>query len=279
VLPPATTLGAVHLRVADLDRSLGFYHALAGLPILERDATTAVLGFADAPLIRLRAVAGLLPALPHAAGLFHTAILYPDRHVLGAAVRHISAAGYAFSGASDHLVSEAFYLDDPDGNGVELYRDRPRSDWQWSHGAVEMASLALDVDGVLDDAAPTFDAAPAGTCIGHVHLQVSDLVSAEAFYINVVGFDLTTRFGAAATFISAGGYHHHMGLNMWRARGQAASPRTHAGLDAIEIVVPTEADVAAIRTRAEAAGVGVHRHDDGLVLTDPWEHEVILRVP
>ncbi len=277
MLPDATTLGAVHLRVADLDRSLGFYHSLVGIPILERDANMAVLGFADAPLIRLRAIAGLRPALPHAAGLFHTAILYPDRHVLSAAVRHISAAGYPFSGASDHLVSEAFYLDDPDGNGVELYRDRPRSDWTWTHGSVEMASLALDVDGILDDAAPTFVAAPDTTCVGHVHLQVSDLAAAEAFYINVVGFTLTTRFGAAASFISAGGYHHHMGLNMWRARGQAASPRTHAGLDAFEILVPTEADVAVVRARALEAGVQVHRHDDGLVLTDPWEHEVVVR--
>jgi catechol 2,3-dioxygenase len=277
VLPDATTLGAVHLRVADLDRSLGFYHTLAGLPILERDATTAVLGFAAAPLIRLRAIPGLLPALPHAAGLFHTAILYPDRHILGAAVRHISATGYPFSGASDHLVSEAFYLDDPDGNGVELYRDRPRRDWRWARGAVEMASLPLDIDGVLDDAAATFESAPESTRIGHVHLQVSDLPTAEAFYTHVVGFSLTTRFGEAASFIAAGGYHHHMGLNVWRARGQAATPRTHAGLDAFEIVVPTDADVAAVRARAIAAGAPVHRHDDGLVLTDPWEHEVIVR--
>jgi catechol 2,3-dioxygenase len=277
MLPAATTLGAVHLRVADLDRSLSFYHRLLGLPVLERDATTTVLGFADAPLIRLRAFAGLQPALPNAAGLYHTAILYPDRAVLGAVVRHISAAGYPFSGASDHLVSEAFYLDDPDGNGVELYRDRPRDAWTWTNGAVEMASLALDVDGILADAAPTFDAAPDTTRVGHVHLQVSALAAAEAFYIDVVGFALTTRFGAAASFIAAGGYHHHMGLNVWRARGQAASPRTHAGIDAFEIVVPTEADVLAVRARAVQASVSVHRHDDGLVLTDPWEHEVIVR--
>ncbi len=279
MLPVATSLGAVRLRVADLDRSLGFYHALTGLPVLERDATTAVLGFAGAPLLRLRARPGLKPALPSAPGLYHTAFLFPDRPALGAVVRHISAAQYPFTGASDHLVSEAFYLDDPDGNGVELYRDRPREEWRWHDGQVEMATLPLDVAGILAEASPRFDAAPPGTRVGHVHLQVSDLGPAEAFYRDVLGFTLVARFGAAARFLAAGGYHHHLGLNMWRSRGQPPASRDHAGLDGFEVIVPADADVAAVRARAEAAGVPLHQHDDGLVLADPWEHEVVVRVP
>jgi catechol 2,3-dioxygenase len=192
-------------------------------------------------------------------------------------VRHLSARGARFSGASDHLVSEAFYLDDPDGNGVELYCDRPSAEWPRNADGIAMATLPLDVDAILAEGSDEYTSAPSGTVVGHVHLQVGDLAAAERFYCELLGFSVMARYGAGAVFVAAGGYHHHLGLNVWRSRGAGVSAPTYAGLDAFEIVLPKRADVEAVLARAAAAGVSVWRSDAGVQLSDPWGVGVVLR--
>lgn len=257
VLPDDTHLGPVTLAVADLERSLGFYRDLAGLHELNREAGRVTLGAGDAPVLHLHEEKGLKPAPNRASGLFHTAILYPDRAALARVVRHVMAEQYPFTGASDHLVSEALYLDDPDGLGVELYRDRARDKWRWKGDTIEMATLPLNVADLLANADHEFDGAPPGTRVGHVHLKVSDIARAEAFYRDVLGFGVTTHFGDSATFLAAGGYHHHIGANTWQSRGVEAAPPGHAGLREIVIDVPS----------------GTTRE-----FVDPWGHRVVVRV-
>jgi catechol 2,3-dioxygenase len=254
-LPTGTHIARVTLAVADLDRSLGFYRDLAGLREMGRAANSVLLGTGNTAIIELIEERGALPPPPRATGLYHTAILYPDRAALAGIVRHVAARNYPFTGASDHLVSEAFYLDDPDGLGVELYRDRPRSEWRWHGTTIEMASLPLDVDDLLKDAPRPLEAAPPGTRVGHVHLRVSDIADAEAFYGGELGFDVMARFGSAATFLAADGYHHHIGANMWQSRGGAPPPAGHAGLRRIIVQAPG-------RPRTEH--------------TDPWGHGITV---
>lgn len=256
MLPAGTRIAEATLAVADLDRSLRFYRDLVGLSEVRRDGVSVDLGWERTTVLRLTEEAGALPPPPRATGLYHTAILYPDRAALARVIRHIASAAYPFTGASDHLVSEAFYLDDPDGLGVELYRDRPRNEWPRKDGAIEMASLPLDIDHVLADADRPFDGAPPGTRVGHIHLKVSDIAAAEAFYRNEVGFDVVTRYGSAATFLAADGYHHHIGANTWHSLASKPAPPGHAGLRGF--VVDTPGSV-------------------GRDLVDPWGHRVILR--
>jgi catechol 2,3-dioxygenase len=258
VLPDDTRLGPVTLAVADLERSLGFYRDLAGLTELAREGGRVTLGAGSAPVLHLHEERGATPPPNRASGLFHTAILYPDRPALARVVRHIMGKQYPFTGASDHLVSEAFYLDDPDGLGVELYRDRARDKWRWKGDTVDMATLPLNIADLLATADREFDGAPAGTRVGHVHLKVSDIAEAEAFYRDVLGFGVTTHFGDSATFLAAGGYHHHIGANTWQSRGMGAAPPGHAGLREIVIEVPNAA---------------------AQEFADPWGHRVVVRPP
>lgn len=255
-LYPGTRLGAVTLAVADLGRAAGVYSRLVGLAEVARDGRRLTLGAGGKAVVQLHEEPGARPAPARASGLYHTAILFPDRAALARVVRHIAASGYAFTGASDHLVSEAFYLDDPDGNGVELYRDRPRAEWRWDGDRVEMASLPLDIEGLLAEADGPFDGAPDETRIGHVHLKVSDIADAEAFYTGEVGFAVMARFGSGATFLAADGYHHHLGANVWQSRGAAPAPAGSAGLREFTIEVPG---------------------GDDRMLTDPWGHRVAIR--
>jgi catechol 2,3-dioxygenase len=255
VLPPGTHIASATLGVADLDRSLRFYRDLAGLREMSRDGPRVSLGTEGAPILHLLEERDAAPPPPRATGLYHTAILYPDRAALARVIRHIAAKGHPFTGASDHLVSEAFYLDDPDGLGVELYRDRPRSEWKWNGDTIQMASLPLDVDDVLAAADRAFDGAPRGTRIGHLHLKVSDIAQAEAFYGDVAGFSVMTRFGSSATFLAADGYHHHIGANTWQSLAAGPAPAGHAGLRSFVINTPRSAP-----------------RD----LVDPWGHRVTL---
>jgi catechol 2,3-dioxygenase len=256
MLPAGTQIADVTLGVADLERSLRFYRDLVGLREMRRDGSVIGLGTGGTPILHLIEERDAAPPPPRATGLFHTAILYPDRAALARVIRHIAAAGHAFTGASDHLVSEAFYLDDPDGLGVELYRDRPRAEWPRRDGAIEMASLPLDIDDVLASADRSFDGAPDGTRVGHVHLKVSDIGLAESFYCDEVGFERVTRFGASATFLAADGYHHHIGANTWSSFASSPAPPGHAGLRAFTVDTP---------------GASPRQ------LTDPWGHRVTLR--
>ena len=256
MLPSGTRIASATLSVGDIERSLHFYRDLAGLRVLSTDGNTVALGAGAEPILYLVEEKGAAPPPPRATGLYHTAILYPDRAALARVVTHIASKQYPFSGASDHLVSEAFYLDDPDGLGVELYRDRPRNEWKWDGDKIQMASLPLDIDDVLATADRPFDVAQEGTRIGHIHLKVSDIAKAEAFYCDDAGFLPMARFGASATFLAADGYHHHIGANTWHSLAASPAPGGHAGLRAFVVDTP--------RTAPRE-------------LVDPWGHHVTLR--
>lgn len=273
-LAPATAMGAVELLVRDLDTMTRYYHDGVGLDVIDAHGTTVVLG-AGEPAVVLRQVADLPPAAPRSAGLYHTAILFPDRASLAAALMSVARfAPGTFTGSADHLFSEAFYFTDPEGNGLELYRDRPRHEWTYdSAGTLQSATLPLDPNQFLARHLGTGTAGPAE--VGHVHLQVGDIATARGFYVDVLGFDVTMDYGSAL-FVSAGGYHHHLAMNTWGTRG--AGPRAASlGLGEVAIDVPTRDDVAALAERVRAAGLS--HGDDGRTLTvaDPWGTRVRVR--
>lgn len=270
-LPPATHVGGLTLQVSDLARSLAYYRDLLGLRVLEAFGDRARLGVpgSDAPLVTLRSVPGTTPAGRRGAyGLFHFAILLPDRASLGRFVAHLASTG-ARPGMSDHLVSEAIYLADPDGLGIEVYADRPRAAWRYEGGQLAMATEPLDVRDLVMAAGNTaWTGMPAGTTMGHMHLHVGDLEAADRFYRHGLGFDLTTWGYPGALFFSAGGYHHHLGTNTW-------APGPAPALDQAQLVewslfVPTADDVATIGDRMAAAGVAVESDGAARLLRDPW---------
>jgi catechol 2,3-dioxygenase len=261
-------MGPVHLTVSDLADSLEFWTRSIGLRVRARDAGVVALGAGDGDLVVLVEEPGAQPAARHT-GLFHVALLVPERADLARFLAHVIRTRVPLTGASDHTVSEALYLRDPDLHGIEVYADRPRAGWD---GRVEelMGTDPLDASallGVLDDpqAAP-FDGLPDGTVVGHVHLQVDDVARATAFYQGVLGFDLTARYGADAVFLSAGGYHHHVGANTWASRGAPPPPPGSASLRHATILVEDAAARDAVLARAEAAGHAVEPYGaDGLV--------------
>ncbi|UIP01169.1 VOC family protein [Halobaculum sp. CBA1158] len=257
-LPDDTRLGRVTLAVSDLDAVTGFYRDAVGLRVRHSDGDRAVLGTAERDLLVLECDRETGPRPADAAGLFHTAFLFSDRGALGDALARVRDAGGDLTGASDHGVSEALYLRDPEGNGVELYRDRPRAEWPESDGEVAMDTLPLDVDALSADRAGDADAAgdsaPDGTAVGHVHLEVTDVDAAESFYVDGLGFDVRQRWEREALFVAAGGYHHHVGLNTWNGRSAPASGR---GLSAFEVVVPDANALDSVRESLADAGVEV----------------------
>ena len=279
---PDTRLGSVTLRIADLDRALEFYEGVLGFQRLAPQADLTLLGAAGAPaLVRLQVTPGARPMPRRAAGLYHYAILVPGRADLGRSLRRLAGAGIEI-GQADHLVSEALYLSDPDGNGIEIYRDRPRSTWTWADGHVQMATDPLDLRGLLADGdrdpRPTSAGLAAGTRIGHVHLQVSDTDQAADFYHGLLGFDVPAQW-PGAVFASAGGYHHHLGLNSWSSRGAPPAPAGTAGLESFEIEVPSAAEQARLAERLTAAAVSFSLTDGRLTLRDPWNIEVVVTHP
>ena len=219
--------------------------------------------------------------MPGTTGLFHLAILVPSRLELARALRRVTESGWRLTGASDHLVSEAIYLRDPEGNGIEIYRDRPRTEWRRAGGEIEMDTLPLDLEGVLGELAaddsPRGGMAPA-TRLGHVHLNVADIPASERFYAGALGFDVTVRGYPGALFVSAGGYHHHVGLNTWMGEGAPPPPPGARGLDRFEVVVPAAADVDAAEQRLADSGVQTERGEEGLTAVDPSGNRVLLQV-
>lgn len=284
VLHPATSMDAVTLRVGDLERMSGYYAAAFALePLEERTRgreVHRVLGRGTTPMVRLVHTPDLPGVDPRQAGLFHTAFLFDDAPSLAATVlRAAQDQRGTFVGSSDHGVSEAFYFTDPEGNGIELYVDRPREQWQVVGGQVQMDSLFLDPQRYLEThltEAATAGMHDAGASVGHVHLQVGDVPLARAFYADALGFAVTMQ-APGALFVSAGGYHHHLAVNVWNSRG--AGPRASTlGLGEVTIAVPgrDELDAAAARLRAR----GVTVADDGRSLTtdDPWRNRVTLQL-
>jgi catechol 2,3-dioxygenase len=273
-LPAATTMGPATLRVADEGRALALYRDLIGLELIERANSKIALGAGGKPFLFLDVVPGTTPRPRHATGLYHVAILLPDRAALGQTIARLSDAGIKL-GAADHNVSEAIYLWDADNNGLEIYRDRPRAEWQWNDGLVTMGSAPLDFAGIIAEGARkrTNAQLPAKSRIGHVHLQVGDIEEAERFYCGILGFARTAEW-RGALFVSAGGYHHHLGLNVWESNNGPLPPKTAAGLEQFVVELPDEADVAAVRARIELAGLPLEQAGPAFVVRDPWQTEI-----
>jgi catechol 2,3-dioxygenase len=243
-ISPLTTVGAVHLTVSDLDRSLAYYREAIGLAVLGRENGRASVGAGDRELLVLVEEPGARPSRGHT-GLFHFALLLPERADLARWLAHAARDGVELTGLSDHYVSEALYLSDPDGHGIEIYADRPREIWE-GDVAARMTSVLLDVPSLLseldDPEAAEFDGLPAGTRMGHVHLKVASIPEVVAFYRDVLGFALTAQLGAHAAFLAAGGYHHHLGANTWESAGAIPAPPGSAALRHATIVLPDEAE-------------------------------------
>ena len=274
-LPADTHIGRVRLQVTDLAHSVTYYREL-GLRVLGAATGRTLLGAHgdDTPLVELLEHKGAKPVPQQGRlGLYHFALLLPDRAALGRFARHL-ADTHVRAGASDHLVSEAFYLRDPDGLGIEVYADRPRAEWQVSEGQVRMATEPLDLAGLVRAAGDApWSGMPAGTRVGHVHLHVGDLSEAAAFYHEALGFDKVVWNYPGALFVSAGGYHHHLGLNTWAAGAPAAGP-DDARLLEWEVITPTPDDAAA---SLQAHSYSVVQEGDTWLATDPWGTTLRLR--
>lgn len=278
-LPEATRLGGVRLQVADLVRSLDFYTHTLGFCVTSRDATQATLAAHgdDRPLVQLVERKGARPAGRGLLGLYHFAILLPDRPSLARFVRHLAAIG-ARAGAGDHLVSEAFYLTDPDGLGIEVYADRARSTWRRMGRELMIATDPVDVAGLIAEAGDAeWSGMPAGTMIGHVHLHVGDIARGAAFFSEALGFDRMTWRYPGALFLGAGGYHHHLGTNTWAGSGARPPAEGDARLLEWSIELPTSADVAATVSSVSNAGFRVETRGDDALAYDPWDTPVRLR--
>jgi catechol 2,3-dioxygenase len=285
-LPAASTVGTVRLTVSDLARSQAFYERVLGLEATPLDDGGVALHARDGrragsgPLVEVHGDRSAPGLARRATGLFHLALLFPDRRELALALARVAQNRYPLDGASDHLVSEALYLSDPDGNGIELYRDRPREQWRYTDGQLQMATLPLDLDDVLNevrDATALPERAPTATRMGHVHLQVSELRQTEAFYAGILGFDVVVRAYPGALFVSAGGYHHHIGLNTWNSAGAGAPPSGSVGLRSYDVVLPDEASRQAVLDRVSAAGIALEAQPKGALVRDPSGNGVLLR--
>lgn len=268
-------IGHVCLRVADLERSLQFYQGLLGFEASagagDRAAALALPG-SQSPLVILRKQPGASPRPRHSSGLYHYALRLPGRRSLGRAVLELARRGWPFEGFSDHGVSEAVYLQDPDGNGLELYVDRPRETWELRGGEVTMRTVPLNLDGLLrelgEDPQPWAGLEP-GTVVGHIHLHVSDLAAAEGLYRGILGLEVTNRRYPGALFLAADGYHHHVAVNTWAGVGAPAPPAHSVGLHYFAWLVSDPGEWQALHQRLAGAGVPVEQTPDGLMVTGP----------
>jgi catechol 2,3-dioxygenase len=278
---PQTQMGRVHLTVADLSRSLDYYQQHIGLALIRKEEQTAYLGVDTRELLVLTEQPGARP-MRRTTGLYHFALLVPSRLELARTLQHLLATEAPISGASDHAVSEALYLTDPDGHGIEIYRDRPRSEWLYPDGKLKLVTEPFDVDGVLGElngrSAPYSGLHP-DTIMGHVHLHVADIPAAEQFYGELLGFEIMARYGPSASFVAAGGYHHHLGLNTWAGVGAPPPPKDAARLLWYEILLPDTAVLAKLTQRIEAAGLTVTKRENGRALTDPSGNGILLTTP
>jgi catechol 2,3-dioxygenase len=276
-LPDTTHVGAVHLQISDMPRSLAYYDQVLGLRTYTNTDDTAVLGphGDEQPLVTLHTRSGVTRARRGAFGLYHFAILLPERAALGRFAAHVASLG-VHVGTADHLVSEALYLWDPDGLGIEVYADRPRHTWQHRDRELAMTTDPLDVPSLITAGGKEkWVGAPPGTGMGHVHLHVGSLYDAEAFYHRALGFDKTVWSYPGALFLSAGGYHHHLGTNVW-SPGPAPSA-DQAQLLVWELVVPSNEDVAAAARSVRSAGYMAENTDDGVTAVDPSGTRVRIR--
>jgi len=275
-------MGAVTLLVGDLEAMTRYYRDVVTLDVLSAEGDTVTLGRVGRPIVILRHEPELRHATPGSAGLFHTAIIFDSQASLAAALYSVARhAPGTFTGSADHLVSQAFYFTDPEGNGIELYWDRDRTDWSWVHGQIEMATLHLDPNAFLaahlTDEAASGSATREAASVGHVHLSVGDAATARAFYVDALGFDQTAALGNQAVFVSAGGYHHHMAMNVWNSRG--AGPRMPAlGLGRVDLVLPDPDALGALGERLGHHGFAVRDDGQSLRFDDPWNNLLVASV-
>jgi catechol 2,3-dioxygenase len=277
-IPSAARPGAVHLTVSDIDRSIDYYTNAIGLTLHERTAERALLGVGEEDLLVLVELPGAYSARGHC-GLYHFALLVPGRVDLARWLAHAARARVALTGFADHFVSEAIYLSDPDDHGIEIYWDRPREKWE-GQVAQRMTTLPLDTQGLLgeldDPAREQFEHLADGTVMGHVHLRVAEIPRTIAFYRDVLGFGLMARLGGQAAFLSAGGYHHHLGANTWESAGAAQPPIDAASLRQVTIILPGEADRDRLVARVAESGQIPEPVEDGVRVRDPSGNPIVL---
>jgi catechol 2,3-dioxygenase len=280
VIDSETNIGSVHLNVADLERSSRFYTELLGFrPARQRNGDLELTADGVIPLVVLREQPNAPPRPPRSTGLYHFAILTPSRLDLARSFWHLLEAGYALQGAADHLVSEALYLADPDGNGIEIYADRPRAAWSRRAGQIDMATEPLDADGLLAELKEderTWNGLSPQTRIGHVHLHVADLGQAQAFYCDSLGLEVMARYGPSALFVSAGGYHHHIGLNTWAGVGAPPPPPGSLGLRFYTIHLANPQALERTVEHLKASGAQIDEAEDGIELQDPSGNRIQL---
>ena len=264
-------IGAIGLAVRDLEKVTAFYRDALGLSVLDHSKTGTALGAGAVPFVHLEHRPDAKRDDAREAGLYHTAFLMPTRADLARWVRHVARTRVALTGATDHAVSEAFYLDDPEGNGVEVYSDRPPQTWQWTGDDLRMTTDPLDIDDILREVPSTADylGAPGGLRIGHVHLRVGDVMRAEAFYRDAVGLDVTRR-RHGASFMSSGRYHHHIAANVWHSAGAEERDPERAGLSWLEFAAADATSFDALRSRLTEAGIPITATARGIETVDPW---------
>jgi catechol 2,3-dioxygenase len=271
-------MGALHLTVSELDRSLAYYEAEVGLQTLRRDDGKAALGTAERELLVLTEEPGARPSRGHT-GLYHFALLVPERRDLATWLAHAARERLALTGLSDHFVSEAIYLSDPDDHGIEIYWDRPREVWEGQVGE-RMTTLPLDVDSLLgeldDPGGASFVALPDGTTMGHVHLKVASIPETVAFYRDTLGFARMAELGPYAAFLSAGGYHHHLGANTWESAGADPPPEGSAALRHATVVLPDQDERERVLGRVGDAGLSVETLDGEPLVRDPSGNGLLL---
>jgi catechol 2,3-dioxygenase len=276
---PITFVGQVNLKVQNLERSLAFYREVIGFKVLEQTERTANLT-ADGKtvLLSIQQLNNIVPNQGKTTGLYHYALLLPKRSNLAEIVQHFRGIGLRF-GSSDHLVSEALYLSDPDGNGIEIYIDRDPSEWEWGNGDVVMAVDPLNFADLLAGGEQRpWKGLPASTVMGHIHLHVSELVKTEEFYSKGLGFEVVNRYGAQALFISDGKYHHHIGLNTWNGLGAPAPSPNSVGLESFTLMLPNEEKKNKIIAQLKNIGASVIEDNGSTVATDPSGNRIHLRV-
>ena len=280
---PDTIIGTICLTVLDLERSLTFYTTLLGLKVVKRVKGIAYLGVSSESsdyFITLVERQDAIQKQPDTTGLYHYAILVPSRVDLALALKNLTDKNYTLDGAADHLVSEAIYLKDPEGNGIEIYRDRARKEWEREDGILKMATNHLDLPSLfadLEQSNRSWTGMPKDTRIGHIHLQVSDIVEAEKFYVNILGFEITIRYEQSALFLSAGGYHHHIGLNTWAGTDIGPPPANSTGLRYFTIRLPNQIEEDKILERLSSNKIEVHRlGESGLTFEDPFKNGILV---
>jgi catechol 2,3-dioxygenase len=264
-------VGHSHLVVKDLAAVSGFYQSMLGLKVIEKTASGEVLGVSGLPLLTLTMDGNAQTAPRNAAGLFHTAFLMPDRTELARWLRHAAHNNVVLEGASDHLVSEAIYLSDPEGNGIEIYADRPHDVWKFHQdGQVEMATNRLDLQALYESAPQdTWNGMADGTAIGHIHLQVGNIPEADTFYRDVLGLKIMARY-PGASFFATGGYHHHVAANIWNSRGAGSRSANMTGLSDYSLHFNDKAALETAKTALEKLEIKTETRDGGVFLRDPW---------